>query len=221
MATASAPCVRKEFLALLKDPRSRFVLIVPPIIQLLVFGYAATFDLNHIPYAVYNEDGGAASRELLAAFQRLAPFPPGGDARRRRTRSRRWSTRGMLLLVLHVGPQFSRDLLSGQPAPLQVIVDGRNSNTAHDRAELRAHHRRRPSTRTGWPRADRRARRRGSRRAPGSTPTWRAAGSSCPASSACSRCWSPCWSPRCRSRASASRAPSTSCWSRRCGRWRS
>ncbi|HKJ10696.1 MAG TPA: antibiotic ABC transporter permease, partial [Gammaproteobacteria bacterium] len=55
----------KEFLALLKDKKSRFVIIGPPIIQLLVFGYAATFDLSNVPYAVYNEDGGAAARDLL------------------------------------------------------------------------------------------------------------------------------------------------------------
>src|SRR5512136_1685636 len=60
--------VRKEFLTLLKDPKSRMVLIVPPLIQLLVFGYAATFDLKEVPYAVYDEDRGAAARELLARF---------------------------------------------------------------------------------------------------------------------------------------------------------
>ena len=44
--------VMKEFLAVLRDAKSRIVLIVPPIIQLLVFGYAVTFDLNHVPFAV-------------------------------------------------------------------------------------------------------------------------------------------------------------------------
>ena len=58
----------KEFLALLKDKRSRMVIFVPPILQLLVFGYAATFDLNRIPFAVYNEDAGPASRDLVARF---------------------------------------------------------------------------------------------------------------------------------------------------------
>lgn len=121
--------VRKEFLALFRDRKSRFVLIVPPIIQLLVFGYAATFDLNRIPYAVYDEDRSAASRQLLARFEgspgfdrvatldAAADMAPLVDARR-------------ALLVLHVGPQFGRRLLTGEPAPLQVIVDGRNSNTA-------------------------------------------------------------------------------------------
>lgn len=68
----------KEFLALLKDKRSRIVLIVPPLIQLMVFGYAATFDLKNVPFAVYSEDSGAASRQLLAdldgspSFSRVA-----------------------------------------------------------------------------------------------------------------------------------------------------
>ncbi len=121
--------VRKEFLTLLKDPKSRMVLIVPPLIQLLVFGYAATFDLKQVPYAVYDEDRGLAARELLARFDGSATFrrvatlgsaaeiAPLVDARR-------------ALVVIHVGPRFSDELLSGRPAPLQVIVDGRNSNTA-------------------------------------------------------------------------------------------
>ena len=58
----------KETLAVLKDKKSRIVLVVPPILQLLVFGYAATYDLNDIPVAIYNEDGGAPSRYWLDAF---------------------------------------------------------------------------------------------------------------------------------------------------------
>jgi ABC-2 type transport system permease protein len=119
----------KEFLALLKDKRSRTVLIAPPLMQLIVFGYAATFDLNQVPYAIYNEDPGSASRELLAHFAGSSTFrlvanlqseiqiEPLVDNKR-------------ALLVLHIGPHFTRDLLRQRPAPLQVIVDGRNSNTA-------------------------------------------------------------------------------------------
>jgi ABC-2 type transport system permease protein len=124
-----AALVRKEFLALFKDRRGRVVLVVPPLVQLLVFGYAATFDLERIPYALYNEDPGGAARELVAAldgsrhFERVATLGSNGeiaplvDARK-------------VLMVVHIGPQFGRDLLLGDPAPLQVIVDGRNSNTA-------------------------------------------------------------------------------------------
>jgi ABC-2 type transport system permease protein len=121
--------LRKEFAALFADRRGRFVLVVPPIIQLLVFGYAATFDLKDLPYAVYNEDRGAVSRDFLAAFAGAAAFrqvavldaeaqiAPLVDSRR-------------ALVVIHIGPRFTADLLSGRPAPVQVVVDGRNSNTA-------------------------------------------------------------------------------------------
>ncbi len=121
--------MKKEFLALFQDKKSRFVVIVPPIMQLMVFGYAATFDLNRIPLAVYDEDGGPQARQLIARldgsrnFEEVARLTDEGqiapliDSRR-------------ALLLLHIGPQFSRNLARGVPAPVQVIVDGRNSNTA-------------------------------------------------------------------------------------------
>lgn len=119
----------KELLAVLRDKRSRFVLIGPPVAQLIIFGYAATFDLNDIPLAVYNEDRGAPSRELVARITgsphfklvtvvehdgQIAPLIDNKE----------------VLLVLHLGPRFSEYLKRGQPAAAQVIIDGRNSNTA-------------------------------------------------------------------------------------------
>lgn len=119
----------KEFLALLKDKRSRFVLIGPPLVQLLVFGYAATFDLRHVPYALLDEDAGYAARDLAAAlrgspsFSELARLSHEGEIAP-------LIERKDALMVVRIGPRFSADLLSGRPASLQVIVDGRNSNTA-------------------------------------------------------------------------------------------
>lgn len=121
--------VIKEFLALLRDKQSRFVLIGPPLIQLLVFGYAATFDLNHVPYAVYNEDPGFASRELLARFQGAPVFRQAAEIRDDRQIAPLINDE-KVLLVLHIGPHFTRDLLLHRPAQIQVIIDGRNSNTA-------------------------------------------------------------------------------------------
>ena len=121
--------VRKEFLALLKDPKSRFVLIVPPLIQLLVFGYAATFDLKDVPYAVYNQDGGQAARDLLARFSSAGSFTQMAELHADDEIAPLVDTREALM-VIHIGPRFTADLLAGKPAPLQVIVDGRNSNTA-------------------------------------------------------------------------------------------
>lgn len=121
--------LHKELLALLKDPKSRFVLIIPPLVQLLVFGYAASFDLKDIPWALYDEDRGVAARDLVAAFdgapvfRRVATLHGEGeiaplvDSRK-------------VLVVVHIGSRFSADLLTGKPAPVQVIIDGRNSNVA-------------------------------------------------------------------------------------------
>jgi ABC-2 type transport system permease protein len=119
----------KEFLALLRDRKSRVVVFVPPIVQLIVFGYAATFDLKNIPYAIYNEDRSAASRRLEAGFRGSPNF-------REVTRIDRQDeiapliNKRRVLLVLHIGPRFSRDLTLGTTAAVQAIIDGRNSNTA-------------------------------------------------------------------------------------------
>lgn len=121
--------VGKEFLALLKDKKSRFVLIGPPMIQLLVFGYAATFDLNHVPYALYNEDGGTVSRQLAARFAGAPVFDLISTIRRDADIRPLIDDRQARLIV-HISPQFSRDLALGKPAPVQLIVDGRNSNSA-------------------------------------------------------------------------------------------
>ncbi|MCB1985412.1 MAG: ABC transporter permease [Burkholderiales bacterium] len=119
----------KEFRALLKDKRSRIVLTAPPIIQLLVFGYAATYDLNRIPFAVYDEDNTALSRLLVDRFNGSKTFQSIG----RLTHVGEVAPvidNKQALMVLHIGPRFSDDLAVGQKTSLQVIVDGRNSNTA-------------------------------------------------------------------------------------------
>ena len=119
----------KELLAVLKDRKSRMVLIGPPLIQLMVFGYAATFDLDHVPVAVYDADRSAASRDLVArfvaspAFQEVASLH-SGDEIDALIDSR------TVAMVLSIDSRFTRDLLLHRPARVQVVVDGRNSNTA-------------------------------------------------------------------------------------------
>jgi ABC-2 type transport system permease protein len=119
----------KEFLALLKDKKGRMVFIGPPIIQLIVFGYAATFDLNQVPYAVFNEDSGAASRQFLQRVEGSPAFSLTGYLQSDRQIAPLIDTK-KVLLVLHIGPRFTEQLLLHRTAPLQVIIDGRNSNTA-------------------------------------------------------------------------------------------
>lgn len=120
----------KEFLALFRDKKSRLVLIAPPIVQFLVFGYAATFDLNNIPYAIYNEDPGFASRELLARFQGSPSFQQVASIDNDQAIAPLLNQE-KALLVVHIDPLFTRDLLNHQSAKVQIIIDGRNSNTAN------------------------------------------------------------------------------------------
>jgi ABC-2 type transport system permease protein len=119
----------KEFLALLKDKKGRMVFIGPPIIQLIVFGYAATFDLNQVPYAVFNEDSGAAARQFLQRVEGSPAFRLAGYLENDGQIAPLIDTK-KVLMILHIGPRFTEDLLLRRPAPLQVIIDGRNSNTA-------------------------------------------------------------------------------------------
>ncbi len=119
----------KELLAVLKDPRARMSLLIPPVVQGLIFGYAATYDLNHVPYAVLDQSHSASSRQLLAGldgsgvFERIADLHSPSDIVRVIDQRR-------ALLVLQFDQDFDRQLASGQSASVQVIADGRNSNTA-------------------------------------------------------------------------------------------
>jgi ABC-2 type transport system permease protein len=121
--------IHKEFLAVLKDPRSRFIIFLPPMLQCLIFGYAASFDLNSVTYAVFDQDRSAASTSLLSrldgsgVFQRQANLGRVEDIAA-------WINSGRALLVIRIDQDFERRLLAGALAPLEVIADGRNSNTA-------------------------------------------------------------------------------------------
>jgi len=121
--------IRKELLAILKDPRSRVSLFLPPVLQCLIFGYAATYDLTNVPYAVLDQDRSAASHDLLAAldgsgvFHRVARLYRQADVKR-------VIDQESALIVVQIGQDFARRLAAGEPANIQVIADGRNSNTA-------------------------------------------------------------------------------------------
>ena len=121
--------ITKEFLALLKDKRSRMVLIGPPIAQLLIFGYAATFDLDRVPFAIFDEDRSIASMALVDRFTGSTTFDEVARIDNDAAIAPLIDSR-QALLVLHLGPDFAADLRSGRTAPVQLILDGRNSNTA-------------------------------------------------------------------------------------------
>ena len=121
--------IRKEFLALVKDPANRVILFVPALMQSLLFGYGATYDLTHVPYAVLDQSRSAASVELLAQLDGTGVFE------RKFLLESSQQIAGVIddqtvLLVLGIPDDFADRLAAGQPAPLQLILDGRNSTTA-------------------------------------------------------------------------------------------
>jgi ABC-2 type transport system permease protein len=124
-----AALMRKELLAMFKDPKSRVSLILPPILQCLVFGYAATYDLNNVPYALVDQDRSAASQSLVARldgsriFTRVATLDETAQAAA-------YIDDRRALLIIVIDRDFQRNLFAGRQAPVQVIADGRNSNTA-------------------------------------------------------------------------------------------
>jgi ABC-2 type transport system permease protein len=120
---------RKELLAILKDPRGRFTLFLPPLIQCLIYGYVATYDLNDVPYAVLDRDRSSASHELLAGLDGSGVFHCVA-ALHRAEDIKSYINDRRVLLVIQIDQDFERRLLAGQTADVQVIADGRNSNTA-------------------------------------------------------------------------------------------
>jgi ABC-2 type transport system permease protein len=116
-------------LAIFKDPRGRIVLFGPIVLQTLLFGYAASFDLNVVPYIVFDQDRSSAARDLIAHVEGSGVF----------TRVREVDSvaamqdaidRKKALLAVHIPADFERRLESADAAPVQAIIDGRNSNTA-------------------------------------------------------------------------------------------
>lgn len=119
----------KELLAVWRDPRSRFLLIGPPIMELLIFTYAATLDVTNARIAVLNEDYGTEARDLVARFEGSPTFAEVLRLRGEADMAQVIDS-GRVLMVLHIGQDFSRKLAAGQPASVHLILDGRRSNGA-------------------------------------------------------------------------------------------
>jgi ABC-2 type transport system permease protein len=119
----------KEFIQVFRDKRTRIVLFGPPIIQMLIFGYAATFEIRHVATVVLDLDHSQESRELISRFTSSPYF----DVQRQLTDARQVQDlidRGQATVALEIHAGFAENLRKGETAPLQVIVDATNSNTA-------------------------------------------------------------------------------------------
>lgn len=121
--------IEKELLSLLRDPRARAILVLPPLLQLLIFSFAATLDVRNVTLAVYNEDSGSAAANLVADIGN-ASFVSSVVQVYGRQEQEQLLNRGSVLLAVHVPQDFSRNRLAGNPATVQVLLDGRRANSA-------------------------------------------------------------------------------------------
>ncbi|RJR20460.1 MAG: ABC transporter permease [Desulfobacteraceae bacterium] len=119
----------KEILQAVRDPRLRFLIIFPPLIQLVAFGYAANLDLKNIPIALYDEDRSSISREITFAFSSSGYFKIVKAVGSHSDITKLIDT-GKVKAALHFAPDLASRIKSQQTALVQVIVAGTNSNTA-------------------------------------------------------------------------------------------
>lgn len=123
------PLARKETLHTLRDPRSLYLAIVLPIILLILFGYAITFDVRHIPVGIVDQDSSFLSRDFISRVKGseyldlvyLSNSSSGLES---------LLDKGKVKAILIIPHRFSRDLSKGKDAPLQLLIDGSDNNTA-------------------------------------------------------------------------------------------
>ena len=119
----------KEFIHLFRDRQARFSLIVPPLLQMLIFGYAATYEVNRVSTAVLDFDHSQESREFLERITASRRFRVR-DVLQNESQIESLLDHRRVTLVLQIQPGFAELLRKGQTAPVQAVLDGTDSNTA-------------------------------------------------------------------------------------------
>jgi ABC-2 type transport system permease protein len=122
--------MRKEFLELRQDPKLFGIVILAPIIQLTMLGYAATTDVKNVPVVVVDEDRSAESRELISRFEGSANFVIVGSEPSIR-RVDRYLDEGRAWMALAIPADYSERVRRGEPATVQVLADGTDANSTN------------------------------------------------------------------------------------------
>lgn len=121
--------IGKEMLAIWRDPKGRAVILVPPLLQLVIFAFAMTMEVRNVDIAVLNLDTGTWGREVEAGIAGASAF---NQVTRLQsvTQIRDKIDNQDVIAVVHIGQDFSRKIIAGQPANIQIILDGRKSNAS-------------------------------------------------------------------------------------------
>lgn len=119
----------KEFIQVLRDKKLRLFIFLPPMIQLIAYGYAINFDIKHVPTAVYAEDNSAESRQLISRFASSEYFAIKYFISTQEE-LRRLIDENQVTLVLRLPYDFARKIKSNQESRVQLVVDATDSNAA-------------------------------------------------------------------------------------------
>ena len=122
--------IRKEFLHISRDRPTLIMIVMMPMVQLLIYGFAINTDVKHIRTVLYDEDRTALSRRLVSAFERSDYFDVKFEASSPEE-IRRLLDRGMAKVAICIPPNLAKDLLAGRGAPLQLLIDGTDSSPAN------------------------------------------------------------------------------------------
>jgi len=126
----AAAMARKEFLHILRDPRSMAMALAMPFVMLLLFGYALTLDVDQVPTLVRDSSRTSESRALLARFEGSRFFDVIGNTGDQADIDRMIDS-GEIMVAIVIPPNYARDLADGGTADVQVLIDGSDSNTAN------------------------------------------------------------------------------------------
>ena len=119
----------KEFKQVFRDPRMKTIIFITPLVQIILFGYAANKDINYVPTAILDRDNTVESRELLRRFTFSKYFVPEHYISTEKEQDSLLN-KGRASVVIHIDRGFGRDLQGGKDAQLQLAFDGTDSNTA-------------------------------------------------------------------------------------------
>lgn len=119
----------KELTSLWGDKKTRYVLIFPPLIQVVIFANAANYDVTNVPLSVWNEDIGAQATDYIRGFAYSTAFAPGPAVQSPQQAQDALESKNAAA-VLHIPQNFSADILAGRTTHVQLLVDARRSNSA-------------------------------------------------------------------------------------------
>ena len=127
--TRLAALIRKEFIQILRDPRTLALILIMPIMQLFLLGYAATNDVRNVSMAVLDQDRGAAARQLLNAFRSADYFQIDYDVDSE-AELRSLIDSGKVRVGLIIPPDYSDKVQGGGSAKVAFVLDGSDPTVA-------------------------------------------------------------------------------------------